>query len=169
MREIFLEGNFTEVTICFIVGYDAIGYGGHVVCSLDLPPILQDTRELISLLIHELTLVIHAQYCPAIRDLSLQKETLQETLDLLIQYEGVAVFSAYPYRVASGILQNTEGAMLQDYVNTPEKEQMLKDAYCRSQRYIAEGRGMDTILETYFSARVDHALGFIIFHNMFKQ
>ena len=34
---------------------------------------------------------------------------------------------------------------------------------------IEENKELDVILELYFSARVDHALGFIIFENMYKK
>lgn len=169
VRRIFPTGNFEDVTVYLIVGYDAIGYGGNIACSIDLDLILRDTRELVSLLIHELTHVIHGQHCPAVHNMSLTKDGLREMLNLLIQYEGVAIFSAYDYRKSTGILENKEGIMRQDYVNTSGKERMLREAYCRTMQYVAEDRDMDTILDAFFSPRVSHALGYIIFENMYKQ
>lgn len=169
VKNIYPYGDFRNITIFLIVGYDAIAYRGDVICSIDFNFVLEDYRELVSLLIHETAHVIHAQYCSAMNNITLKKEYIKDTLNMLIQSEGIAIFSAYDYRRTVGILDNKDGIIRGDYVNTIEKEDLLRNAYKNTMISIEEDKELDVILELYFSARVDHALGFIIFENMYKK
>lgn len=169
VKNIYPYGDFRNITIFVIVGYDAIAYRGDVICSIDFNFVLEDYRELVSLLIHETAHVIHAQYCSVMNNITLKKEDIKDTLNMLIQSEGIAIFSAYDYRRAVGILDNKDGIIREDYVNTIEKEDLLRNAYKNTMISIEEDKELDVILDIYFSARVDHALGFIIFENMYKK
>lgn len=169
VKNIYPYGDFRNITIFLIVGYDAIAYRGDVICSIDFNFVLEDYRELVSLLIHETAHVIHAQYCSAMNNITLKKEYIKDTLNMLIQSEGIAIFSAYDYRRTVGILDNKDGIIREDYVNTIEKEDLLRNAYKNTMISIEEDKELDVILELYFSARVDHALGFITFENMYKK
>jgi hypothetical protein len=169
VKNIYPYGDFRNITIFLIVGYDAIGYRGDVICSIDFNFVLEDYRELVSLLIHETAHVIHAQYCSAINNITLKKEDIKETLNMLIQSEGIAIFSAYNYRRTMGILDNKDGIIREDYINTIEKELILREAYRDTMKYIKENKSINIILNRFFTVRVDHALGFIIFENMYKD
>lgn len=169
VKNIYPCGDYENITIFLIVGYDAIGYEGNVICSIDFKFTLDDYRELVSILIHELAHVIHSQYCPEINNVSTAKEGIKNTLNLLIQSEGIAIFSAYNYRNLTGIIYNKEGNVGQDYFNSKEKEASLRESYRRTMIYIDEDKDIDTILDEYFTARVDHGLGFIIFENTYKN
>ena len=88
---------------------------------------------------------------------------------MLIQSEGIAIFSAYNYRRTMGILDNKDGIIREDYINTIEKELILREAYRDTMKYIKENKSINIILNRFFTVRVDHALGFIIFENMYKD
>lgn len=169
VKNIYPYGDFEDITIFLIIGYDAIGYKGNVICSIDFDFTLKDYRELVSMLIHEVAHVIHSRYCTEINNISLSKEHIKDTLNLLIQSEGIAIFSAYNYRNLVGILANKEGNVGQDYINTIEKETSLREAYKNTMIFLEEDKDINIILDVYFTARVDHALGFIIFESMYKK
>ncbi|MGL5244245.1 MAG: hypothetical protein ACRC7R_03550, partial [Sarcina sp.] len=169
VKNIYPKAYFEDITIFLMVGYDAIALNGNVFCSIDFDFILENYRELISLLIHETTHVIHSQYCSKMNNINLQKSEIKDTLNFLIQAEGIAIFSAYEYRNAVDIFNNKDGFITQDYVNTVEKENLLRLVYKDTIRDIKAGGDSNIVLDKYFSHRVDHALGFIIFENMYRK
>ncbi len=166
-----------KVTKLFpIIGYDiGIGLDNRVCINLNSEILLQDYKELISIIIHE---TAHTHYesihGPFLRLLELKTGTdMMALLNNAIQYEGVGVFSAEEYRMFNNLAKT--GSPLQEdydismgdacYMGLFREYKSLKEA-------LESGaiKNSDEFISRCFNeSRLTHRLGYAIFSGINRK
>lgn len=166
-----------KVTKLFpIIGYDiGIGLDNRVCVNLNSEILLQDYKELISIIIHE---TAHTHYesihGPFLRLLELRTGTdMMALLNNAIQYEGVGVFSAEEYRMFNN-LAKTGSPLQEDYdISMGDACYMgLFREYKSLKEELKRGaiKNSDEFMSRCFSeSRLTHRLGYAIFSEINKR
>ena len=107
------EGHVFDTTIYLIGGYDSIVYLEDVALNLTFRKYLDDPREAVYYLIHELSHAGYFRYRP-MPDLGRVKTTrdLLRTVKLLTHLEGMGVASPFPERLKEGGLEDDDYRVL---------------------------------------------------------
>lgn len=127
-EKLFGDIDHQATTIYPIIGYDiGIGLNGIVCVNLNSEICLKDYRELISIIIHEITHIYYDSIHGSILDY-LKVDTLTDMKNILnrsIQYEGAGIFSAEEYRI-NNKLPNTGSPIQEDYEILIDKDKGLE-------------------------------------------
>lgn len=167
---LFNDIDYEITTIYPIIGYDiGIGINRNVCVNLNSELCLKDYRELISIIIHEVTHTYYESIHGSILD-SFKIETQADMTNLLnkaIQYEGAGIFSAEEYRVKNN-LPDTGSRIQEDYIVLTDKDKRveLMREYKELSKDLMSGKLEDKqefFQRGFGQSKLAHRLGYSIF------
>lgn len=176
IEKLFVDANHKVTKIYPVIGYDiGIGLNNKVCINLNSEILLQDYRELISIIIHESSHTYYESIHGSILEL-LKIKTPMDMKNLLnsaIQYEGVGIFSAEEYRTVNN-LPKTGSPIREDYnISINDKSYMeLFEEYKKLARDLINGDIKDSeefMSRCFGELKLTHRLGYSIFSEINRK
>ncbi len=170
--DVFKDYNSTNTVVCPVIGYD-IGIGLDDVSCINLNSqiCLEDIREVFSISIHETAHTVTSSLHGVYLDLT-TKPNILKTINYLIPYEGIGIFSAYNYRLANNLpLASAQSLPTDDYNVSAEEYQLLHQNY-RELVIMdqSESADKDDMLKKAFAGqRLTHRLGYALVYKAYQQ
>ncbi len=166
--------DYDVTTIYPVIGYDiGIGINKTVCVNLNSEICLNDFKELISIIIHEVTHTYYDEFHGLCFDADRMKipDDMMNYLTAEIQYEGVGVFSAYEYRNKHN-LSNVGSRIQEDYsfIASSDKGEEIINEYKRLTCDMVSGEirnNNDFISRVFGKAKLPHRLGYNIFTEIY--
>lgn len=169
---LFSETMISNIIIAPVIGYDyGIGINGIVAINLNNPILFSDTRELISLIIHEATHVIYEKVQGP-----LTKETfwtlnstddIKKSLNYFLQYEGIGLFASNRYRTVQDL--GIKGTPMKEDYDYNRHCTLFAEYHRLIKGIINKSININHAFEIINKYRLPHRLGYVIIKNAANQ